>query len=103
MSRTVDPRPVLNRSTRPRHEAVEAQREHSPQVDRRITGGAAAPATNTRSQQEDEIEPRSPPRNTTKSVPARRCVSVRRELPVWSPETETCTLSHTGVNEINRV
>lgn len=43
MSRTVDPRPVLNRSTRPRHEAVEAQREHSPQgqADNRRSGGTS--------------------------------------------------------------
>jgi hypothetical protein len=58
MSRTVDPPPV--HATTPRGSSASSRgAQRDSHRDRRITGGAAAPATNTRSQQEDEIEPRS--------------------------------------------
>lgn len=82
MSRTVDPRPVLNRSTRPRHEAVEAQREHSPQgqADNRRSGGTSDQHQEpTRRRDRTKIATSKHDKVYAKSVPAHRCAEASRD------------------------
>lgn len=102
MSRTVDPRPVLNRSTRPRHEAVEAQREHSPQgqADNRRSGGTSDQHQEpTRRRDRTKIATSKHDKVYAKSVPAHRCAEASR---VTRPET--CTVTHGGErNKSDRV
>jgi hypothetical protein len=95
MSRTVDPRPV--HATTPRGSSASSRgAQRDSHRDRRITGGAAAPATSTRSQQKDEIEPRSTSKHD------QSCLLCRRHPLSHSSRTDTPARTGFGTKiEIN--